>query len=288
MPADAPVGSAASESAASAISARGLTCAFGHGKRRFTAVDSVDFDIADKEIVSIVGESGSGKSTLARMLLGLQKPTAGDLQVLGRPLARGTAHWRVVQAVFQDPFSCFNQFFTIKSQLRSAFKLFDQKPSPEEMRRRIDEALLAVNLDPSKLEGKYPFELSGGQMQRLLLARIHLIRPRILVADEPTSMVDACSRANILDFLLDLNRKRGMTILFITHDIGLAYYVSNRIFIMHRGRIVEQGPPESVIFEPRDEYTRRLLDDVPTLGRPWVSRRRAQAGQVKDGRGVKG
>jgi peptide/nickel transport system ATP-binding protein len=279
MPAEASAGSAAAaaQGAIPAISARGLTCAFGHGKRRFTAVDAVDFDIADKEIVSIVGESGSGKSTMARMLLGLQKPTSGDLQVLGRPLARGPAHWRVVQAVFQDPFSCFNQFFTIKSQLRSAFKLFDQRPSAEEMRRRIDESLMAVNLDPSKLEGKFPFELSGGQMQRLLLARIHLIRPRILVADEPTSMVDACSRANILDFLLDLNRERGMTILFITHDIGLAYYVSNRIFIMHRGRIVEQGPPESVIFEPRDEYTRRLLEDVPTLGRPWVSRRRAEA-----------
>lgn len=273
MPAKAPAGTPPDAGAREAISARGLTCAFGHGRRRFTAVDAVDFDIADREIVSIVGESGSGKSTLARMLLGLQKPTAGELRFLGRPPARGAEHWRLVQAVFQDPFSCFNQFFTIKSQLRSAFKLMDRKPSPEEMRRRIDEALLAVNLDPDKLEGKYPFELSGGQMQRLLLARVHLIRPRILVADEPTSMVDACSRANILDFLLDLNRQRGMTILFITHDIGLAYYVSNRIFIMHRGRIVEQGPPESVIFEPQDGYTRRLLDDVPTLGRPWVSRR---------------
>ncbi len=260
------------------ISARGLTCAFGQGKDRFTAVDAVDFEVADQEIISIVGESGSGKTTLAKMLLGLQKPTAGELLFLDRPAAKGAAHWRLIQAVFQDPFSCFNQFFTIKSQLGAAFKLFGKKFSEEEKRCRIDEALRAVNMEPDKLEGKYPFELSGGQMQRLLLARVFLIEPRILVADEPTSMVDACSRANILDFLLDLKKQRGMTIIFITHDIGLAYYVSDRIFIMHRGRIVEQGPPDEVILHPRDEYTRRLLNDVPTLGRPWFARSKPNRG----------
>jgi peptide/nickel transport system ATP-binding protein len=252
------------------ISARGLTCSFGHGKKQFTAVDSVDFDIHEDEIISIVGESGSGKTTLARMLLQLQAPSAGTLLFNGTPPAGKRSHWKQVQAVFQDPFASFNQFFTVRNQMRSCFKLFTETLSRSEQDRRIDEALRSVNLDPERLASKYPFELSGGQMQRLLLARIFLIRPKVLLADEPTSMVDACSRAMILDVLSQLKRRLGMTIIFITHDIGLAYYVSDRIFVMCRGRIVEQGPPDAVILEPQNQYTRKLLDDIPVLHREWV------------------
>ncbi len=157
------------------------------------------------------------------------------------------------------------------------FNLFDEKPSDDEMMAKIKDALEAVNLEISKVEGKYPFELSGGQMQRLLIARAFLINPKVLIADEPTSMVDACSRANILDFLLSLKEKLDMTIIFITHDIGLAYYVSDRIFIMKQGQVVEQGSPKNVILKPEHPYTQKLLNDIPQLNKEWLKRKRTVA-----------
>ena len=254
---------------------RGLTRAFGHGKKQVTAVDHVDFTIKNREIVSIVGESGCGKTVLAKLLLRLEKPTAGELLFDGKPIDAERdprKHWQKVQAVFQDPFSAFNQFFTIRSQLKSSFRLFEQKPSEKEMEERVDQALLAVNIKPKEIEGKYPFELSGGQMQRMLLARIFVLRPEVLIADEPTSMVDACSRANILDYLMKLKRELDMTIVFVTHDIGLAYYISDKIFIMHEGKIVEQGPPDDVTQRPQSAATKQLLDDIPDVHKNWIDR----------------
>jgi peptide/nickel transport system ATP-binding protein len=143
------------------------------------------------------------------------------------------------------------------------------------MEDRVDQALLAVNIKPNEIEGKYPFELSGGQMQRMLLARIFILRPQVLIADEPTSMVDACSRASILDYLMKLKAELDMTIVFITHDIGLAYYVSDSIFIMHKGKIVEQGAPDKVTQSPESEITRQLLDDIPDVHRNWIERAKA-------------
>src|SRR4030095_11614663 len=124
------------------------------------------------------------------------------------------------------------------------------------MECRVHQALLAVNIKPKEVEGKYPFELSGGQMQRMLLARIFILKPQVLIADEPTSMVDACSRASILDYLMKLKAELSMTIVFVTHDIGLAYYVSDSIFIMHKGKIVEQGPPDDVTQKTSSEFTK--------------------------------
>lgn len=256
--------------------ARGLSRAYGHGKKVKLAVNDVSFKIEDKEIVSIVGESGCGKTVLAKMLLRLEQPTGGTLLYDGKPIASEPdprKHWRKVQAVFQDPFSAFNQFFTIRAQLKSAFNLFEQKPSEKEMEERVDDALLNVNIKPREVDGKYPFELSGGQMQRMLLARIFILRPQVLVADEPTSMVDACSRASILDYLMKLKQQLEMTIVFITHDIGLAYYVSDRIFIMHEGKIVEQGPPDDVTQRPQNPATRQLLEDIPDVHKNWIERR---------------
>ena len=256
--------------------ANGLSRAYGHGKKVKLAVNDVSFHIQDKEIVSIVGESGCGKTVLAKMLLRLEQPTSGSLLYDGKPIDSEPdprRHWRKVQAVFQDPFSAFNQFFTIRAQLKSAFNLFEQKPSDKEMEERVDDALLNVNIKPREVDGKYPFELSGGQMQRMLLARIFILRPQVLVADEPTSMVDACSRANILDYLMKLKEQLDMTIVFITHDIGLAYYVSNRIFIMHEGRIVEQGSPDDVTQRPRNSATKQLLEDIPDVHKNWIERR---------------
>jgi len=140
------------------------------------------------------------------------------------------------------------------------------------MEDRVDQALLAVNIKPPEIEGKYPFELSGGQMQRMLLARIFILKPKVLIADEPTSMVDACVRANILDYLMKLKEELRMTIVFITHDIGLAYYVSDRLFIMYKGKIVEQGPPDDVTLSPKSEHTVQLLDDIPDIHKEWIKR----------------
>jgi peptide/nickel transport system ATP-binding protein len=261
-----------------AFEAQGLSRAYGHGRQRVLAVDDVSFAIPERSIVSLVGPSGCGKTVLGNLLLRLETPTSGRLLFQGQPIAQTRdrrGHWRRVQAVFQDPFSAFNQFFTIRSQLKSCFHLFEHKPSAAEMEERIDQALLAVNIKPREIDRKYPFELSGGQMQRMLLARIFLLRPQVLVADEPTSMVDACSRAGILDYLLKMKDELEMTIVLVTHDIGLAYYVSDSLLIMHEGKIVEQGRPEQVIEDPRSAITRQLLDDVPRLHRPWIERARA-------------
>jgi peptide/nickel transport system ATP-binding protein len=255
--------------------AKDLSRTFGHGKRLVTAVDRVSFSIKDREIVSLVGQSGCGKTVLAKMLLRLEAPSSGELLFDGKPIGSVSdprQHWRKVQAVFQDPFSAFNQFFTIRAQLKGSFTLFETKPSDKEMEERVDQALLAVNIKPKEIEGKYPFELSGGQMQRMLLARIFILRPQVLIADEPTSMVDACSRASILDYLMKLKQELSMTIVFVTHDIGLAYYVSDSIFIMHAGKIVEQGTPDDVTQRSKSEFTKKLLDDIPNVHRAWIDR----------------
>jgi len=254
------------------FSAKNLTCVFGHGKKTTRAIDDLTFSVADQEIVSLVGGSGCGKSVLAKIMLNLIKPTSGEFLYKGNRIMDQRSHWREVQPVFQDPFSCFNFFFTIRDQLKDAFGIMKVKPSKKEIEERVDQALMAVNIVPSEIEGKYPFELSGGQMQRMLLARIFILRPTVLIADEPTSMVDACVRANILDYLMKLKRELNMTIVFITHDIGLAYYVSDRIFIMHKGKIVEQGTPDEVALTPKNEHTLKLLDDIPDIHKNWISR----------------
>jgi peptide/nickel transport system ATP-binding protein len=275
MPSDLSGAAAPRTNETAKFEARGLSRAYGHGKKLKVAVDDVSFQIRDKEIVSVVGESGCGKTVLAKMLLRLEQPTSGSLLYDGTPIDAEPdqrKHWRSVQAVFQDPFSAFNQFFTIRAQLKSSFNLFEQKPSDKEMEDRVDEALLNVNIKPREVDGKYPFELSGGQMQRMLLARIFILKPKVLVADEPTSMVDACSRASILDYLMKLKQALDMTIVFITHDIGLAYYVSDRIFIMHEGKIVEQGPPDDVTQRPQNAATKQLLEDIPDVHKNWIDR----------------
>ena len=254
------------------FSAQNITRVFGHGKKRVKALDDVSFTVADQEIVSIVGGSGCGKSVLAKLMLGLYTPTTGEFLYCGKKISDLRVHWRDVQPVFQDPFSCFNQFFSIRSQLKSSFGIFENKLSSKEIDDRVDQALLAVNIKPNEIKEKYAFELSGGQMQRMLLARIFALKPKVLIADEPTSMVDACVRANLLEYLMKLKVELKMTIVFITHDIGLAYYVSDRIFIMHKGQIVEQGSPDDVAFKPKSEHTIQLLDDIPDIHKQWIKR----------------
>ena len=253
------------------LSGRNVTKTFGMGDKKTVAVDHVNFDFHEGEFVSIVGESGSGKTTLSKMLLGLMNPTEGEILFEGRARDLSSArkkreYWKGIQAIFQDPFSSFNVFHKIDSVLLDCINMRGGRNlSHEEKVRLMTEACSFVNLKFAELTNKYPFELSGGQMQRLMIARIFLLKPRILLADEPTSMVDACSRATILDMLLDLRDETGMTIIFITHDIGLAYYISDTVYIMEHGRFVESGKADEVILHPKAAYTKRLISDVPKI-----------------------
>ena len=252
-----------------------LTKVFGLGRRKNVAVDHVNFEFKKGEIVSIVGESGSGKTTLAKMLLGLINPTEGEIYFEGtrRDISssrKKKEYWKNIQAIFQDPYSSYNIFTKIDSVLLDCIKMRNgRKYTPQQKYDLMSEACSFVNLKFEELTNKYPFELSGGQMQRLMIARIFLLKPKILLADEPTSMIDACSRATILDMLMKLHDETGMTLIFITHDIGLAYYVSNTVYIMEHGKFVESGSADDVILKPHEAYTKRLISDVPKIHEEW-------------------
>jgi peptide/nickel transport system ATP-binding protein len=251
------------------LEARNLCRYFGRADHVVKAVNDVSFTLNRGEITTVVGESGSGKSTLARLVLRLLPPTSGQVLLNCRDVTglTGTAQlrevWREVQAVFQDPFSAFNQFFSVKRLLSRSLRLLTAEERKHSTERML-EALEQVGLHEDAL-AKFPHQLSGGQRQRVMIARALMMRPSLLIADEATSMLDASLRANILNVLTDLRDQQGLAILFITHDIGQACYVSDRVLVMSEGNLVENGPAEQVIFQPTHEYTRRLLADVPRL-----------------------
>jgi peptide/nickel transport system ATP-binding protein len=257
------------------LSAKGLTKVFGVGRTRTLAVDHVDFSFYEREVISIVGESGSGKTTLAKMLLGLINPTEGEIYFQGKlrdisSQRKKQEYWRNIQAIFQDPFSSYNIFHKVDAVLLDCIRMRGGGGLPKaEKAQLMSEACGFVNLKFEEMTNKYPFELSGGQMQRLMIARIFLLKPKILLADEPTSMIDACSRATILDYLMKLRDETGMTLIFITHDIGLAYYVSDSVYIMEHGKFVERGTADEVILRPQQPYTKRLISDVPKIYEEW-------------------
>ena len=257
------------------MTGKNLTRVFGSKNNKTVAVDNVDFEFRRGEIVSVVGESGSGKTTLAKMILGLLNPTTGSIFYEGRPRdisthAKRRNYWQNIQAIFQDPYSTYNIFNNIDSVLLDCIRLQGGgNLSKEEKFEKMKDACGFVNLKFEELSNKYPFELSGGQMQRLMIARIFMLHPKLLIADEPTSMIDACSRATILDMLLKLRDEIDMTIVFITHDIGLAYYISDTVYIMEKGIIVERGTADEAILNPKSDYTKRLLGDVPKIYEPW-------------------
>jgi peptide/nickel transport system ATP-binding protein len=248
-----------------------LTRVFGHGDHALYAVDDVSFSVKPGEIVSIVGESGSGKTTLGRMLLRLLEPMSGRILLHGQDvtnLHRANelkVYWRKVQAVFQDPFAAFNQFYTNRRVLSNSLDVLGEKLSSAERLRRVEASLREVGLDPYDVLDKWPHQLSGGQVQRVMIARALAVGPELLIADEPTSMLDASLRVTVLNLLTDLRRQHNMGIIFITHDLGQAYYISDRILVMYRGQLVEQGPVQEVLSNPQHDYTQRLMADVPLL-----------------------
>jgi len=247
-----------------------VTKVFGRGEKAVRAVSDVSFSLKTNEIVTVVGESGSGKSTLARLVLRLMAVTDGTISLEGKDVtdlkaAQLKDYWRQVQAVFQDPFSAFNQFFTVRRLLSrsQALQSGDRRKVDEDL--IVEESLGHVGLKPADVLNKYPHQLSGGQRQRVMIARALMLSPKLLIADEATSMLDASLRANVLNVLSDLRRDVGLTVLFITHDIGQACYISDRVLVMSNGAMVEQGDAEQVIFAPTHPYTQKLLEDVPKL-----------------------
>ena len=261
------------------LEVKNLTKIFEAGfirKRHIVAVDTVSFSIREGEIVSLVGESGSGKTTTARMILRLLPPTSGNIYFDGKDIWKDLRsgkdvidYWRKVHAVFQDPYSSYNPFYTIDRVLNQALKLMDIDPKSPEGEKLINEALTYVGLQPNEVLGKYPHQLSGGQRQRIMIARCWLLRPKLILADEPVSMVDASIRGAIIKLFMNMRDDYGTSVVFITHDLGLAYYVSDRILVMYKGKIVDEGTPDELLKKPKHEYTINLISSVPTLYRKW-------------------
>ncbi len=240
-----------------------------------TALHPMSFALDGEEpkIISIVGQSGSGKSTMGSLMLGFNDPSAGQVRFKGDDINAMSAGAKLafrkqVQAVFQDPYACFNPFYRVNHALKFPYENFGMSG---DVQTAMEEACTAVGLDPSLVLGRYPHQLSGGQRQRLIVARALMLSPKLLIADEPVSMVDASLRATILANIHDLKDKHGISIIYITHDLATAYHVSDYVMVLYHGHVVEAGPPKEVIGDPQHAYTRLLIDSIPwpDLDRDW-------------------
>jgi len=237
---------------------------------KLVAVDdvSIAFQRDSTEVISLIGESGSGKTTLARMILGILKPTKGSILYDGKDIfklrGRDLKDFRkAVQPIFQNPYEAFCPFEKIESYLFSTALRYGLAKTRNEAEEVVNEALDVVGLNLKYIRGKYPHEFSGGELQRVMIAKALLLRPRLLVADEPVSMIDASLRMSIINLFLDLKEKFNISMLYITHDLATAYYISDRIAIMYRGSIVEYGDSTKVLEDPLHPYTRILLESIP-------------------------
>jgi peptide/nickel transport system ATP-binding protein len=235
--------------------------------RTQTALHPTDLDVLEGTSLGIIGESGSGKSTLIRLLLGLDRPTGGTVSVDGRRVDAAASarslHWlrRQTGLVFQDPYASLDPRMTAGQIIREPLWALDV---PGDHRARVREVLTHVGLSPDAGD-RYPHEFSGGQRQRIALARAIVHRPRILVGDEPLSALDVTVRAQILELLVDLRRTTEMTLILVSHDIGVVQNLSDAVAVMKDGRIVEQGPTERVLLHPQEDYTRALLAAIPVI-----------------------
>ena len=265
------------------LEARRVSKIFGGGLFDRTSTLALDdfslaFDTDRPSITAVVGESGSGKTTLGRLLLGLTAPTRGQVLYQGRDLrAMPRADWRAfrrdVQVIFQDPYEVYNPFYRVDHVLTTPVSKFHLAASRAGARTLIEDVLRAVGLRPEETLGRFPHQLSGGQRQRVMVARALLMKPRLILADEPVSMVDASLRATILASLRRMNAELGISIVYITHDLATAYQISDNIVVLYRGSVAEAGAVELVVKQPRHPYTQLLLSSIPLASteRAWMA-----------------
>ncbi|MFN2284345.1 MAG: ABC transporter ATP-binding protein [Anaerolineae bacterium] len=245
---------------------------------RLTATDNISFFIKPGEIFTLAGESGCGKTTTAKIILGFEEPTSGTIIHNGKDRAESQSKrvWQEegIQAIFQDPFGTFNPLRVVDRYFFETLRNFKMATAKQEAIELIDETLRLVGLTYDEFAGKYPSEFSGGQLQRISIARALLTKPDLLIADEPVSMVDASLRMSIVNLFRRLKEETDLGVLYITHDLATAYYVSERIAIMFRGNIVEVGPVEKVLMEPKHPYSQLLRESIPEADptRRWSKR----------------
>lgn len=237
---------------------------------RIRAVDNVSFQIKESEIVSLVGESGSGKTTVARCLMGLTPATSGSIRFDGAEVTelRGKklrTYWQRVQMIYQDPFESLDPGQNVFSIIASPIRFLAGKSDRSSIREDVRKLLIEMDLDPEEVMWKFPHQLSGGQRQRVNIARALAANPRMLIADEPITMLDAAQRLNILSLLKELQRRRKLTILLITHDLASAKVMSQRIFVMYLGKLVEFGPTKEILLNPHHPYVELILNSMPRL-----------------------
>lgn len=252
---------------------RNVSKVFGGGffsRKKTVALDNLSLviDTETPGVKAIAGESGSGKSTLGLMLMGFLSPTSGQVLYRGKDVsqlsgAEQMSFRREIQAIFQDPFSVYNPFYPVDHVLNVPIRKFHLASNSTDARKLMEDSLSRVGLQPEETLGRYPHQLSGGQRQRIMVARALLLKPKLIIADEPVSMVDASLRATILETLRSLNRDFGISILYITHDLTTAYHISSDILVLYRGSVAEIGAVEHVIKDPQHPYTQLLVDSIP-------------------------
>ena len=240
---------------------------FGKTLLEFKAVDDVSFDIRKGETVGLVGESGCGKTTLGRALIRLIEPTSGNIEFGGKDIARipkkeMRTMRKDIQIIFQDPYGSLNPRITIGSAIQEPMKIHGLLPGNKQRKEKVMELLEKVNLTPEHFN-RYPHEFSGGQRQRICIARALGLNPAFLICDESVSALDVSVQAQVLNLLNDLKKEFGFTSIFISHDLSVVRYISNRIMVMHKGKIVESGTAEEVYFHPQQEYTQKLIASIP-------------------------
>lgn len=263
------------------IETRNITKIFKIGSlisgTRLVAVDDVSLSLESGKpsILSIVGESGSGKTTLARIMLRLLEPDRGEAFIEGKSLFRANDRIsdhqfkRLVQPIFQNPFETFNAHKTVDTYLYETALNLEIAHDRQEARAVVADVLTSVGLDREAVAGKYPNQFSGGELQRISVARALIPKPKLIIADEPVSMIDASMRMNIVNLFLGLRESHNVSFLYITHDLSTAYYVSDFIAIMYRGNVVEYGPSNLILTAPAHPYTELLMESVPQIGQKW-------------------
>lgn len=249
------------------IEAAGLTVTYRSERGSFLAVDDVSVGADEGEAIGIVGESGSGKTTVGRVLVGLQAPDRGQVRLAGRTIVDGRAHtWRradrlAIQMIFQDPYSSLNPRLRAWATVAEAIAVCQRVPAATARRAAFD-SLLRLGITASQAE-LFPRSLSGGQRQRVSIARALAANPRVLVADEPTSSIDQSIQAQLLNVIRELQVERGLTVVFISHDLGVVSYLTSRTYVMRAGAVVEHGETRQILRAPREAYTRALVEAIP-------------------------